>query len=212
MVQSLNRDVVVGAALAITASDGLQKVTMRAVGGRLGVTPMALYRHIGGREELVRLVIDRIGAGFELPCPPDAAWDVKVRAWANAQRARLRNYPGAAAWLIDNGPAGPQAYRILDTLVSALDDGGFDDPHIARGATLVMSWTFSRIAIEDNADLRRASSRPDRTGAFVSGLAAIDPAMHPTAARIGHELFTLSMREVFEVGLESIIHGLARLE
>lgn len=209
--QPLSRDLIVATALAITREEGLQKVTMRAVGSRLRVTPMALYRHLSDRDELSRLVVDRIGAAFALDCEPDAGWEEKVRSWARVQRTGLREYPGVAAWLIDNGPAGANAYRILDILAAALLEAGFEDARVARGATLIMSWTFSRVAIEDNADLRTATERPNRARAFVSGLADFDMSDYPAAERIGAELFTLSMDEVFEVGLESMITGFRSL-
>ena len=71
-----------------------------------------------------------------------------------------------------------------------------------------MSWTFSRVAIEDNADARRRTKRRNRARAFVAGLSEVDPAQYPTAARIGPEFFTLSMQEIFDLGLDSIIAGL----
>lgn len=210
-VQALSRDLIVETALAITRAEGLPKATMRAVGSRLGVTPMALYRHLGDRNELNRLVVDRIGAAFALDCAPDASWEEKARSWARVQRAGLRDHPGVAAWLMDNGPAGANAYRILDILAAALTEAGFDNARVARGATLIMSWTFSRVAIEDNADLRKTMERPNRARAFVTGLADFDMTDYPFASRIGAELFTLRMEEIFDVGLESIIQGLKHL-
>lgn len=208
---SLSRDGIVEAALQLTRADGLHAVTLRAVAARFDVTPMALYRHVADREELVRLVADRIGTLVRPDPPAGAPWEERVRSWAVAQRDALRAHRGVATWLMENGPAGPEAYRLLELLVSALADAGFDDARVARGASLIMSWTFSRIAIEDNADARTRSNCRNRARDFVEGLADIDPAGHPIAARVGAEFFTLPMQEVFDLGLESIISGLRAL-
>ncbi|MFI0352572.1 TetR/AcrR family transcriptional regulator [Actinomadura sp. 9N407] len=205
---TLNRDSIIEAVLAITRADGLDAVTMRAVAARFDVTPMALYRHITDRDELVRLVADRVGALVRPSNAPDDPWDERVRAWARAQRAVLRQHPGLAAWLLENGPAGPEAYRHLDLLASAVAAAGLDDTAIARGTALIMSWTFSRVAIEDGNERRRRARHPSRSQAFVDGLAGIDPVRHPTAARIGVGFFTLPMEEIFEAGLEAIIVGI----
>ncbi|GLY17115.1 TetR family transcriptional regulator [Kineosporia sp. NBRC 101677] len=205
-VGTLNQDAIVQAALEISRTEGLPGVTMRAVGARFGVTPMALYRHITDRPTLVRLVTDRIGTAIRPSAAPDAPWEDRVRAWAQAQRAVLRAHPGTAAWLIENGPSGPQAYRLLEYLASALADAGLDDARTARGTALVMSWTFSRISIEDAAEL--PARRPGRSQAFVDGLQTVDEADHPTAARIGPEFFTLSGEVVFETGLDWIVAGI----
>ncbi|GAA2107119.1 TetR/AcrR family transcriptional regulator [Streptomyces synnematoformans] len=205
----LSRESIVDAAMDIARAEGLAGVTMRALAARLDVTPMALYRYIGDRGELTRLVADRVGALVRpAAAPHDANWEESVRAWATAQRSVLRRYPGLAAWLMDNGPAGPQAYRLLELLAAALAGAGFDDARVARGSALIMSWTFSRIAIEDNADARRNARRPNRAQAFVTGLDTIDVSVYPTAARVGAEFFTLSMEEIFATGLDSIIAGL----
>lgn len=205
---SLSRDGIIEAALDITRTDGLWAVTMRAIAARFDVTPMALYRHVADREELVRLVADHIGSLVRPEAPPEATWEQQARAWAIAQRGTLRQYPGLAEWLMANGPTGSEAYRLLELLASALVAGGFDDARVARGAAQIMSWTFSRVAIEDNADARRRTKRRNRARAFVSGLSEVDPAQYPTAARIGPEFFTLSMQEIFDLGLDSIIAGL----
>ncbi|TDC55948.1 TetR/AcrR family transcriptional regulator [Actinomadura sp. KC345] len=205
---TLNRDGIIEAALGLTRAEGLDAVTMRAVAARFDVTPMALYRHIADREELTRLVADRVGSLVRPANGPDDPWDERARAWARAQRAVLRRHRGLAAWLLDNGPAGPEAYRLLDLLASAVAGAGLDDTGTARGTALIMSWTFSRIAVEDNADRRRRARRPSRSQAFVDGLAGTDPLRHPTAARIGAEFFTLPKEEIFEAGLDAIIAGI----
>ncbi|GLY32363.1 TetR/AcrR family transcriptional regulator C-terminal domain-containing protein [Kineosporia sp. NBRC 101731] len=204
---TLTQDAIVQAALDISRTQGLPAVTMRAVGAHFGVTPMALYRHITDRPTLARLVADSIGTLVQPDAPATAAWEARVRAWALAQRSVLRAHPGTAAWLIENGPSGPHAYRLLEYLACALADAGLSDARIARGTALVMSWTFSRISIEDGAEL--AARRPRRSQAFVEGLHAVDASTHPIATRIGPEFFALSGEVVFETGLDWIIAGLA---
>lgn len=181
---------------------------MRAVASQLEVTPMALYRHVADREELMRLVADRVGERVRPEPTSGAEWADRARQWAVAQRRVLRDYPGLAAWLLDNGPAGPQAYRLLEELASALADGGLSDIEVARGTALIMSWTFSRVAIEDNAAARGDTTGDTRARAFTTGLDSLDEGQHPNAARIGPVLFALSMQEIFDRGLDSILLGI----
>ncbi|MFM7535738.1 MAG: TetR/AcrR family transcriptional regulator [Acidimicrobiales bacterium] len=195
-------------ATRITADLGLAGLTVRTLASELGVTPMALYRHVADRDGLVRLVTDRIGAAVRPVFPADASWEDQARAWAQAQRWVLRQHRGIAAWLMDNGPAGESAYRLFDVLASTLCEAGFDDATASRGTSLIMSWTFSRIAIEDNADARNAARRPGRASAFVDGLADLDPDDYPRATRLGVEFFTLDPTDIFEAGLGALLVGL----
>ncbi|WP_430785124.1 TetR/AcrR family transcriptional regulator [Actinoplanes sp. G11-F43] len=204
----LSQEAVVDAAVDITRDAGLSAVTMRAVAARLDVTAMALYRHVGGREDLIRMVADRVGQYVRPSAPPGASWEDSARCWAMAQRDVLRQYPGVAAWLISNGPAGPQAYRLLEELVAPLAGAGFDDATVARGAAAIMSWTFTRIAVEDSADVRLRHREPNRSEAFLNGLSAVDAGAHPSAARVGREFFALPMADLFETGLDWILAGL----
>ncbi|MBB4679193.1 MULTISPECIES: TetR/AcrR family transcriptional regulator [Crossiella] len=56
----LTREAVVAAAVAIATEEGLAGVSMRRVAERMRCSPMALYRHIKDKEELVELVRTRL--------------------------------------------------------------------------------------------------------------------------------------------------------
>src|SRR5918993_5524221 len=56
--QPLSRRVIVEEAIAVIDDQGLTALTMRSLGGRLGVEAMALYRYVNGREDLLEGVVD----------------------------------------------------------------------------------------------------------------------------------------------------------
>jgi AcrR family transcriptional regulator len=72
----------VAAAIAVADTDGLAGLSMRAVAERLGVTAMALYTYVPGKDELVDLMYD--GAHAELPARYDLGqgWRAAVTSWA----------------------------------------------------------------------------------------------------------------------------------
>ena len=70
---ALSREVVVDAALRLVDTQGFDAMTMRAVAGELGVVPMALYRHVTDKRDLVDAVLDRAMARVELPAV-DSPW------------------------------------------------------------------------------------------------------------------------------------------
>ena len=63
----LSRELVVATAVDLVRSGSLTDVTMRALADRLDATPMALYRHVGDREELALLVVDAVFSTLALP-------------------------------------------------------------------------------------------------------------------------------------------------
>lgn len=206
----LSRDVVVSTALEITSAKGLSALTMRELAAQLDVTPMAVYRYVPNRDALVKLVADGIGALIHPEMNPTRPWDVDARSWALEQRRVLRHHAGVAAWLVQNGPAGQEAYRLLDLLAGCLIRGGFGTSDVARGCAAIMSWTFTRVLVEDAAEERAADGHQERSTAFLSKLTTISPHEHPGATDVGQEFFTLSMEEIFHSGLNAILDGLDR--
>ena len=59
---SLTRDAIVEEALQLIQTEGVTGLTMRAVASALGVTPMAAYYHVADKDELLRLVVERVSA------------------------------------------------------------------------------------------------------------------------------------------------------
>ncbi|MBP2471382.1 AcrR family transcriptional regulator [Crossiella equi] len=57
----LSKQAIVAAAVAIVAEEGLAGVSMRRVAERLACSPMALYRHVRDKDELVALVREHLG-------------------------------------------------------------------------------------------------------------------------------------------------------
>ncbi len=67
----LDRQQVIDAATTIANEDGLDRLSFRALGARLGVAPMTVHRTIGGLDdlhaELVRRTVDEFTATFVWP-------------------------------------------------------------------------------------------------------------------------------------------------
>lgn len=81
--QKLDVDRIVDAACEAIADDGLARFSMRRLGARLGVDPMAVYHHVGGKRQLLSLVMGRVVAAIG-PTPEGSPWDAAVRHWASA--------------------------------------------------------------------------------------------------------------------------------
>ena len=78
--RQLTRDTIVDAALAVLDREGLDAVSMRRVAQELQTGAALLYQHVGGKEELVALVFDRITGEIPIPPAPDPArWQEQLR-------------------------------------------------------------------------------------------------------------------------------------
>jgi AcrR family transcriptional regulator len=212
VIAGLTRAHIVSTAQELVAERGLGNLTMRALADRLSVTPMSIYRHVENRDALVVLVADEIGGLVRPGVDPDAAWHHNARAWAIAERDVLRRFPGLAAWLMANGPAGEQAYRTFDLLAEQVLRGGFDHEEAARICAGIMSWVFSRVGIEDAQRERRKSTGVARAHQFLAGLATLGTGDHPSAVLLGPRFFSMDMDTLFTSGLDALLAGYAASE
>lgn len=64
MPPTATRARILAEAEAVVATEGARAVTMRGVAARVGVTPMALYRHFPGRDALMAAIVEEAQATF----------------------------------------------------------------------------------------------------------------------------------------------------
>ena len=95
---ALSRDRVLRSAMAVADAGGLETLTMRTLGQQLGVGPMALYRHVANKEDLVDGIVDLV---FEEIGPPgtSADWKAAMRERAFSVRDALLRHRWAIGLL-----------------------------------------------------------------------------------------------------------------
>ncbi|MEV4297849.1 TetR/AcrR family transcriptional regulator [Microbispora rosea] len=143
------REEILDAALAIADEHGIGKVSMRALAERVGVTPMALYRHVSDKAELLDGMVGRLLAGL---LPPDAekgqAWDERLAALGHAVRTMTRRHPWAAQLLFSRPAVTPDAVRVVDLIYTALLEAGVPDHEVPRLERLIATFVIGFAASE----------------------------------------------------------------
>src|ERR1700736_4440829 len=64
--RGLTRDVIVRRALKIGETEGLDAVSLRRLASEFGVTPMALYRHVRDKQDLINAMAEAVMEGLDL--------------------------------------------------------------------------------------------------------------------------------------------------
>ncbi len=105
---------IVDAAVRIADSDGLAAVSMSKVAAEVGVTAMALYRHVGNKDELLILMLDA-AVGGPPPYPAeDVGWREGMEGWATGMLAAYRKRPWVLRIPISSLPPLPNQMRWMD--------------------------------------------------------------------------------------------------
>jgi AcrR family transcriptional regulator len=144
---TLSREQVLDSTLELAEERGLTAVSMRAVARRLGVTPMALYRHVGDKQGLLDGLVERLLD--ELPIP-DAGrpWDERLLELGASLRATARRHPDAFLMLLRRPAATPAALRRRDAVYAALRDAGVPEKLVPRAERLVNTFILGFAASE----------------------------------------------------------------
>jgi len=122
---------IVAAAVDLADADGLDAVTMSRVATALGFTPMSLYRHVGGKEELLLHMQDlAIGPPPAALDPVEGAgWRPGVERWAWATLARMRAHPWIQQLVPLMGPpVTPNQLTWLEYGLRALRPAALSEP------------------------------------------------------------------------------------
>src|SRR5687767_6257871 len=93
--EPLTRERVLEAAVEAADRDGVASLTMRRLAAELGVVPMALYKHVANKEELLDGMLDVVVTEIDPP-RTDADWKTAVRERILSARAALLRHPWAS--------------------------------------------------------------------------------------------------------------------
>lgn len=151
----LDRGAVVRAAIELADERGLGAVGVRQVAERLGVTPMALYRHVGGKDGLLDGVADALYAEIELPPPNEDWWD-GLRLLAHSTRRVLLAHRWSVP-LFARPLAGPHAQALGEALQDALRRAGFSARETDELHHQLANLLFALVAPELHGRTNRAA-------------------------------------------------------
>jgi AcrR family transcriptional regulator len=139
----LDRDRVVRTAVAFADGHGLDALTMRRLSGELGVVPMALYKHVSDKDDLVNGMIDAVVASY--PSPRAQGWKARVRERVLGARDRTLAHPWLRSAIESRGAPTPTVLEYQNALAGELIAGGLsvDLAHHALHALGHRIWGFS---------------------------------------------------------------------
>jgi AcrR family transcriptional regulator len=131
--KSLTRAQILAAAAAVADADGVEAVTMRRVGARLGVEAMSLYHHVRGKAALLDGLVDRIVAEIEAEIRGDSphatpdgdeSWRDVVRGRSLAARRVMLAHPWAPGVIGSRGGVPGSIFGLYEEALGAMVRGG----------------------------------------------------------------------------------------
>lgn len=136
----LDRDRVLRAALALADKAGVEALTMRRLGAKLGVEAMSLYKHVANKEEVLDGLVDLLLEQIALP-PLGAPWKQALRQRATAVRDTMLEHPWALGLMFDIKPSAARL-RHNDQVLGLMREQGFSLELAYRAFLLMDSYIY----------------------------------------------------------------------
>ncbi len=208
----LDRDQVVRMGIAIADAEGLGALSMRRIAAELGVSTMALYRYVGGKDALVLQMVDTAIGEFPLTEAPDG-WRDGVATVARAQWAAYRRH----LWLASAVSLGrpqllPNLLPHTDAVLRALS--GVDKSDALYAAISVFAFVRGvALAMETEAYAEQdtgltADEWADRQSDQMAALVASGNLTGFRELLADDFDFDYDLDRLFEFGLELVLDGL----
>ena len=137
----LSRERVLRTAIRRADQGGLEALSMRTLAEELEVAPMALYRHVANKDDLIDAMIDVIFSEIGLPSG-GADWKTAMRQRALSLRDVLARHRWAIGLMESRRSPGPANLRHHDAVIGRLRAAGFDVRMAAHAYSLLDSYIY----------------------------------------------------------------------
>jgi AcrR family transcriptional regulator len=208
----LSRDRVLRAAVARADKAGIESLSMRRLAEELGVVPMALYKHVANKEELLDGMIDVVVGEIDPPVA-GAGWKSAVRQRILSARRALLRHPWASQVMESKQNPTPLVLAYMDTMIGLFRAGGFSvnlTHHVMHTiGSRVLGFSQELFNDSSTVDPEVAASMMRELGAkFPNVLAIATAASHEEASVVGPGC---DDQYEFEFALDLLLDGFERL-
>jgi AcrR family transcriptional regulator len=205
----LSDGAVVGAALAILKSDGLEAVTMRRVAAALDTGAASLYVYVSGRDGLLQAMLDCVIATVELEAPDPSRWRAQLYSLLQGVHDALVAHPGIAAMTLANPPTTKGVLRLTENLLGILLAGGLDSQDAAWACDIFV-LLVTGAARED--DVRRPrgldGDRREQADELYKTFAGLPPDRFPLIAAHAAQMVAGDGDERFRFAIDVALDGM----
>ncbi|PWR10794.1 TetR family transcriptional regulator [Micromonospora acroterricola] len=215
----LSRDRILRAAVALADGAGIESLSMRNLAQDLGVVPMALYKHVANKDELLEGMIDLVVGEIDPPTP-DTDWKHGVRQRILSARQVLQRHPWAPLAIESRNMATPAILSYLDSMIGTFRAGGFsvDLAHHVMHAMGSRILGFSQELFDASRRAGRSgTTNPDPPTALPPEIAARFPHVAEIAMAASHDDTSVLGQGCddqfeFEFAMDLLLNGIERLQ
>ncbi len=205
---SLSRERVLSAAVALADQSGIASLSMRNLGGAVGVEAMSLYNHVANKDELLDGMVDVVFAEIALPAS-GTDWKSAMRERAESARHALARHPWAIALMSTRTSPGPATLRHHNAVLGSLRGAGFSIEMTAHAFSVLDAYIYGFALQEATLPLADLGQETAEVAETPTARPSSDAYPHLTEFSIEHVLKPgYTFGNEFGFGLDLILDGL----
>ena len=209
----LTRERVLQTAVDLADQGGVEALSMRKLAHALDVVPMALYRHVANKDELLGGLVDVVIG--EIDPPLDGAdWKTPMRERILSARRALMRHPWASRVMESRSTPTPVVLAYMDSMIGMLRTGGFslDLTHHVLHAMGSRIFGFTQELFNDTTD-----ADPSAEAEMWEAMAGTYPYIYEIFTTISHDDRSVvgagcDDQFEFEFALDLMLDGIERLK
>jgi AcrR family transcriptional regulator len=207
--------------MRLVEEEGLDALTMRKLGDRLGTDPAMVYRRFKDKDQLLEALADEVFASAgrddggstsptrtaapEAPQPSD--WQEGLRQMAHGVRAALLTHPTLMGVAVRRPPRGEATFRGIEAGLGVMLAAGLTEEDAANGYQAVLFYALGFAVLE-----APFAAAPDGGVAQQAqthrALAQLPAEQYPSVAATIDHLYGPDLDGQFDYGLRLLITGL----
>jgi AcrR family transcriptional regulator len=205
----LNKTRVREAAVALADEAGLHGFSMRGLAQALGVVPMALYKHVANKDELLDDMVDLVFGEIESPSG-ETDWKSAMRRRGLSVRDALKRHSWAIG-LMETRRPGPANLRNHNAVMGCLREAGFSFETAIHAYSVQDAYIYGFALQEKTLGFETPDSAGEAVRRRAQTIGALDD--YPYLAEIAEKLPGTGYDNDVEFvwGLDLILDGLDRL-
>jgi AcrR family transcriptional regulator len=208
---SLTPELIVKESLALLDEKGLDGFSLPKLGRVLGADPTAVYRHFPSKDDLVLAIADQLIEEAMAGLEPHACWVETVTDGVRRMRRTYCDHPAAASLAACRTTQRPAEMRIVDTLIGAVLDAGFEGAEAARVYRAIGDFTLAWAGWEAAFLALDPGLQENDQAAWARAYRAVGRAGHPHIWQLRDQLPDVTDDDVFETVLSLLVGGLLQI-
>lgn len=205
---------IVDAAVAVADAEGLAAVSMRRVATELGAAPMALYRHVADKDDLLLHMMDAVMADWRMPDTPLAGWRERLELAARTLWRLFRAHPWLATAMSMTRPQPiPNAIPYTEWTLQTLHTQSADMQTTFTAHLALLNYVRgTAVNLEPEAEAQARTGMTNEEWMDTQGPALaqiIAGGRFPLLQQVVSGGYDYDMDQLFEFGLQTLLDGLA---